>query len=376
MTREGVSVPDYDVVVVGARIAGSLTAALLGERGWRVLLLDRAAFPSDTLSTHFFRAPALLAFRRAGVLDKVLATGGPPLPHILFDFDGHVFREPSTGPEGLAHYLCIRRIVLDDILVKRAAREPAVDMQERTTARSLVQDGDRVVGIRASREGQVLEASARVVVGADGFRSLLARMVRPAVEHSEPVRRAMYYAYVAGLEPADGPAAEFHFRENELVYVFPCDSGLTLLAVSVPIDEFPDWKRNGHRLFAERLQARPALAPRLARAQLVGKLYGAGDIPGYVRVPYGPGWALVGDAGIIMDPYTGQGIDQGSTHAVLLADALHRWLAGDARWEQAMADYHAARNEFTWPAYRRTCAFAKDLRLRVREALASRGVAM
>ncbi|MBI3975742.1 MAG: FAD-dependent monooxygenase, partial [Armatimonadetes bacterium] len=91
---------EYDVIIVGARIAGALTAALLGERGWHVLLLDRATFPSDTLSTHFFRSSALLAFQRAGVFDEVQAVGAPHLVDLFNDVDGHIFTEPVEGSDG------------------------------------------------------------------------------------------------------------------------------------------------------------------------------------------------------------------------------------------------------------------------------------
>lgn len=365
--------PDYDVIVVGARIAGSITAALLGARGWRVLLLDRATFPSDTLSTHFFRSPALLAFERTGVFDQVEAIGAPHLTSNFNDVDGVVFSEPVKGTEGLDYYLCVRRITLDEILVRRAQREPTVEFRHGVSVRGLLREGDRIIGVRAACEGEADAVTARVVVGADGIHSIVARELQPRVEHAVPVSRAMYYAYFAGLEPQEDSAAEWHYRGNELVYVFGCDAGLTLLAVSVPIAEFPAWRRNGSRLFLERLRARPTLAPRLGRAERVGKLFGAGNIPCHIRVPYGPGWVLVGDAGLIMDPWSGQGIDQGSTHAVLVADGLHRWLSGEVSWKTAMDEFHAARNAFTEKAYTRTSTYATDLRPMTHAAIERRG---
>ena len=119
----------YDVAIVGARVAGALLAILLGQQGRRVLLMDRATFPSDTLSTHFFRAPALRAFRHAGVLDEVLAGA----PHLAWDHnvvDGIVFPEPVTRPEDFPFYLCLRRIVLDDILARCARRTANVQFTE------------------------------------------------------------------------------------------------------------------------------------------------------------------------------------------------------------------------------------------------------
>jgi flavin-dependent dehydrogenase len=236
-------------------------------------------------------------------------------------------------------------------------------------------ENGRVTGVRATGAEGSFDATARVVIGADGVRSLVARTVAATIEHAEPVRRAMYYGYFADLAPEEGPAAEFHFRGDELVYVFPCDASLTLLAVSIPIAEFPNWQRHHTTLFRESLRARPALAPRVARASQVGRVYGAGDIPGYIRVPYGAGWALVGDSALVMDPYSGQGIDQASTHAAFLADALHQWFAGEEPWERAMIGYRTRRNEFTEPTYRRTCNFARDLSQVVRTRLQERGVA-
>ena len=112
----------------------------------------------------------------------------------------------------------------------------------------------------------------------------------------------------------------------------------------------------------------------MREASRIGPVFGEGDIPGYMRVPYGTGWVLVGDAGLIMDPYSGQGIDHGSTHAVLLADALHAWLAGELPWGMAMSRYHQARNDFTQKTYLRTCTFSRDLRPMTRAALQRRGL--
>jgi 2-polyprenyl-6-methoxyphenol hydroxylase-like FAD-dependent oxidoreductase len=120
---------DYDVIIVGSRVAGSITGILLGEKGYRVLVLDRAHFPSDTLSTHFFRAPALRAFNEVGVYDEVQAAA----PHATVNFnviDGIAFAEPVDRPEDYPFYMCVRRITLDDILVRRLKAVHNVEMIE------------------------------------------------------------------------------------------------------------------------------------------------------------------------------------------------------------------------------------------------------
>jgi flavin-dependent dehydrogenase len=364
---------DYDVIIVGARVAGSVLATLLGQHGHRVLLLERARFPSDTLSTHFFRAPAFQAFERMGVFDSVQRTA-PHLINSFNDVDGHVFTEPAEGANGFNYCLCVRRITLDAILAERVRCEPTVELHEGAGVDALIWDGGHVVGVHGRERGRGFEARAKVVIGADGFYSQVARQVNPVVEEAEPVNRAMYYAYYQGLEGQPEPAAEFHFRGNHLVYVFPTDGGLTLVAASVPIAEFDGFRQDPDGQLTAELEALPTLAPRLRRAERVGPVRGAGNIPGYMRVPFGPGWALVGDAGQVLDPWSGQGIDQATTHATLLADALHAWLSEQLPWGQALAQYHQSRNAFSLQTYRRTCTYGRDLRPMTQAALRRRGL--
>jgi 2-polyprenyl-6-methoxyphenol hydroxylase-like FAD-dependent oxidoreductase len=379
LTRAGASPPspgtdaEYDVAIIGARVAGALLAISLGQQGRRVLLIDRAAFPSDTLSTHFFRAPALRAFRQAGVLDEVLAGA----PHLTWDhnvIDGIVFPEPVSKPEDFPYYLCVRRIVLDDILTRCARGTPNVQFTERAPVERLLRRKGVVRGISWTEDGGRREASARVVVGADGVRSWMAKQVAPTTEHQEPVNRAMYFGYYRGVETTGKPAAEFHFRGNHLVYCFPCDGGLTLLAASVPIEEFADFRRDPPGRLTAELNAMVDLAPRLRSAERAGRVLGTGSIPGYLRVPYGDRWALVGDAGMAMDPWSGQGIDQAATHAILLARCLGDFLDGRSEWEAAMHGYHQGRNDFSLETFRRTCRFGRDLRPMTRAALERRGL--
>ncbi|NIS79829.1 MAG: NAD(P)/FAD-dependent oxidoreductase [Anaerolineales bacterium] len=363
---------DYDVIIIGARVAGAILSSLLGEGGHRVLALDRATFPSDTLSTHFFRAPAFRAFHQIGVFDEVQATA----PNLTVNYnviDGIVFPEPVDRPEDYPFYMCIRRITLDAILVRRARKTPNVELREGAVAKGLLREGDRVIGVRWKEANQKNEATAKVIVGADGLRSFVAKEVGVQAEHEEPVNRAMYFAYYRGMEAKEGPAAEFHYRGNNLAYCFPCDNDLTLLAVSVPIEQFKEFKRDPEGKLLSEFEAMPDLGTRLKNAEREGPVQGTGSIPGYLRIPYGNGWALVGDAGMVMDPWSGQGIDQASTHAVYLAEHLGNHLTGKQDWETAMKAYHQARNEFSLKAYRRTCKLSVDFTPMTRAALERRG---
>lgn len=366
---------DHDVIIVGARVAGSALAALLGEQGHRVLLLDKAQFPSDTLSTHFFRTPALRVFERLGLLDEV-KSAAPPLTVLWNYIDGHVLSDPVEAPEEhLRFFLCERRITLDWILFQRVEREQNIEIHQGAHVKELIWQDGRVAGVRWSEANGMNEATARVVVGADGFYSTLAKSLEPAYESQLPVRRCMYYTYFKGLEKLDKAYfAEHHFVGDSLTYVFPTDADLTLVAVSMPISEFPSFKREPLKRLRAHLDSLPLLAPRLRKAEIAAEVKGAANIPCYQRVPYGPGWALVGDAQQVLDPWSGMGIDHAMTHAALLADSLNRFLRGDTIWDTAMRDYHAQARQWSEKTFRRTSTYAADLRPMTQAALQKRGL--
>jgi 2-polyprenyl-6-methoxyphenol hydroxylase-like FAD-dependent oxidoreductase len=367
---------NYDVIIVGARVAGSVLAALLGGQGHRVLLLDKAHFPSDTLSTHFFRAPALRVFERLGVLDAV-KSAAPPMTNLWNYIDGQVLSDPVEAPEEhLRYFLCERRITLDWILFQRVKNEAGVEIRQGAQVKELIKPDGRVMGVRWSEANGMNEAAAQVVVGADGFYSTLAKSLEPAYESRFPVRRCMYYTYFHGIQPLEtASVAEHHFVGDTLTYVFPTDSNLTLVAVSTPISEFPEFKKEPQKYLLAHLESLPLLVPRLRQAEIAAEVKGAGNIPCYQRVPYGPGWALVGDAQQVLDPWSGMGIDHATTHASVLADSLDRFLRNEATWDAAMRDYHSQARQWSEKTYRRTSTYAADLRPMTLAALQKRGLA-
>ena len=174
---------------------------------------------------------------------------------------------------------------------------------------------------------------AEIVVGADGRHSLVARKVAAEVEQQAPPLRALYYRYLAGFASPGGgapDAAEFSLLGDEIAYVFPSDAGLTCVAVSVNLDTFARLRRDLDAGYAERIDRHRGLAPRVAAAEPAGRLAGCGPERSYVRVPHGPGWALVGDAGMHQDPWSGEGMDMAGVHATFLAEAIVGSLNGDA----------------------------------------------
>lgn len=366
---------DYDVIIVGGRVAGSVLATLLGQQGHRVLLLDKSYFPSDTLSTHFFRAPALRVFERLGVLNEV-ASSAPHLTTLWNYIDGHVISDPVEAPEEhLKYFLCERRITLDWILFQGVEREPNVEIHQGAQAQELIWQDGRVIGVRWKEANEMNEARARVVVGADGFYSTIAKFVRPTFESQFPVQRCMYYTYFQGIEPLDDASfAEHHFVGDSLTYVFPTDADLTLVAVSMPIDQFSSVKKEPLKRMRSHLDSLPLLAPRLRTAEVAADVKGAGNIPCYQRMPYGPGWALAGDAQQVLDPWSGMGIDHATMHASMLADSLQRFLNDESSWEASMGEYHSQIRKWSEKTYRRTSTYAADLRPMTRAALQKRGL--
>ncbi|MGH2597196.1 MAG: NAD(P)/FAD-dependent oxidoreductase [Actinomycetota bacterium] len=356
---------ECDVLVVGARVAGSISAALLGRAGYRVLLVDRAHFPSSTLSTHYFRGGRLgSVLASLGVLEEVLALGSPPLI-CDYNYEGNDPTPDVTPPQDpgdVGFALSVRREPLDHLLVQRARAEPMVEVREGTAVTSLVRDGDRVEGAWLS-DGDVV--TARLVVGADGRSSSVAANVGAGEQIREPATRAMYYRYFLGFTNPVGAGpdgAEFSLVGDELLYAFPSDAGTTCVAVSVNLEDFAVMHQNAERVFHERIGAHPGLGPRLSRCTLDGRLLGCGPKDHLVRIPVGPGWALVGDASLHQDPWTGNGMDCAGVHATFLAAAIDDWLAGRVPESEAFARYHAQRDEHALADFHETVELGRDLR--------------
>jgi len=333
-----------------------------------------ASFPSDTLATSFFRAPALRVFEKIGVLKEV-KSAAPPLRSLWNYIDGYVLNDAIEAPEErLRCFLCERRITLDWILFQRVKREPNVEVRLGANVRDLLWSNGRVTGVRWSAADGNYEARPRMVVGTDGFYSTIAKILNLAYETSFPVQRCIYYTYFHGIDPLEGPTAEHHFVGDTLTYAFPTNGNLTLVALSLPLSEFRSFKKEPLRRLQPHLDSLPLLAPRLRKAEIQTENYGAGNIPCYQRVPYGPGWALVGDAQQIMDPWNGMGIDHATTHAESLGDSLHCWLEEKTTWETAMREYHGKARGWSEKTNHLTSAFAADLRPMTRAALQKRGL--
>jgi flavin-dependent dehydrogenase len=349
-----VATNQYDSIIVGARCAGSPTAMLLAQRGYKVLVVDKATFPSDTISTHLVHPPGVAALQRWGLLDQMMETGCPPIDTYLFDFGPVVVAgTPATVEASVAY--APRRTVLDKLLVDAAA-EAGAEIREGFTIEDLVIQDGRVIGVRGhGKGGTTVTEHARVVIGADGRHSLVAKAVRSAQYHEKPQLQASYYTYWSGL-PMDG-RFEAYIRPNRAFAAWPTNDDLTLVIGGWPFAEFEANRKDCDANLLKTIDLVPAFADRLRGARREERLVGA-SVPNYFRKPFGPGWALVGDAGYNKDFITAQGIQDAFRDAELCATALDEAFSGTRSFDRAMGGYQSARDAQVLPIYEFTCQLA------------------
>lgn len=345
----------YDAIVIGARCAGSPTAMLLARKGYRVLLLDRCAFPSDTFRNHFIQHPGIVRLHCWGLLDRVVASNCPPIRTFTADLGDFPLREPFEDGDGVDANYAPRRIVLDKILVDAAVAAGAA-LRERFTVQDLLWEDDRVVGIRGRAEGgATVTERARIVVGGDGARSIVAKAARAQRYHERPAFTFAYYSYFSGV-PLDGVEV---WRWPACTYInFPTNDGLSLVAIQARVAGFHAFRTDIEGNFFRTLDCVPELAERVRAGTREERWYGTADTENFFRTPYGPGWALVGDAGYHKDPILAQGISDAFRDAELLSEAIDAGFSGRAPLRDALAAYERERNLIALPEYEENCAAA------------------
>jgi flavin-dependent dehydrogenase len=344
----------YDAIVVGARCAGSPTAMLLARMGYRVLLVDRAAFPSDTLSTHIVHPLGISALANWGLLDRLAGSECPPINTYAFDFGpARISGAPGTDDAPIGY--CPRRTVLDKLLVDAAA-DAGAEIRESFTVDEVVVEDGRAVGIQGhAKDGTPSVARASIVVGADGRNSVVARAVGAETYNEKPPLNAAYYTYWSGL-PMSG-RFEVYVRPQRGFGAAETHDGLTMVIAGWPISEFETNKKDIEGNYHRTLELVPEFAERLRGAKRETRFAGA-VLTNFFRKPYGAGWVLVGDAGYHKDSITAQGISDAFRDADLCVTALHQALTGSRSFDEAMAEYQRARDERVMPMYEFTCQLA------------------
>lgn len=343
----------YDAIIVGARCAGSPLAMLLAQKGYSVLLVDRATFPSDTVSTHFIWQAGVSYLKQWGLLDPIVASNCPPVRKVRFDA-GDVILEgcPPPTEDGVVDAYGPRRKVLDPILLNAAVATGAA-FHEGFWVRELVEEDGRVVGVRGStKNGPATTERARIVVGADGMRSSIARMAGAEEYNLSQPLCPSYYTYWSGVSC---DAFEMVARTGWGMGAVPTNDGLTCVVLGFNESLFPNYRSDIEGTYHRSLELCPRFHALLEHGKPEERIMGIVETESFFRKPYGPGWALVGDAGYYRHPLTAQGITDAFHHATLLADAIHEGFSGERGMEAALQDYERRRNEAVLPMFESTC---------------------
>ena len=348
----------YDAVVVGARVAGAATAMLLARAGMRVLAVDRARLGEDALSTHALMRGAVLQLHRWGLLGAVQAEGTPPIRSATFHYADEEIPVAIKPRDGIDALYAPRRTVLDPLLV-RAAAAAGARVVHGVAAVDLVRDArGRVAGaVLAGPDGRPARVEAPIVIGADGIRSPIARLAGAPVERAGRSASAVMYGHFEGLA-LDG--YHWYYRPGASAGAIPTNDGRSCVFVALPPARFLRELPGGTSSMFRRVLAEvaPALARGVDGARLDAKLRSFPGTPGFLRRAWGPGWALVGDAGYFKDPVTAHGITDALRDAELLARAI---VAGT---DEALAAYQAVRDELSLGLFEvtdRVASFVWDL---------------
>jgi len=334
----------YDAIVVGARCAGAATAMLLARQGFDVLLVDRARFPSEIPHGHYVHMhgpPRLAAW---GLLDRVLATGCPPVTSITMDLGDFPLTGRDLVVDGVPVGVAPRRAALDQVLVD-AAIEAGAEFRDGFPVHELTFEDDRVTGIRG-RGG--LTERARIVIGADGRNSRVANRVNAPIYAQQPTLTCWYFAYWSGVA---WEGLEMYRRDHRMIFAHPTNDDLFTVFVGRPIAELPAVRSDIEAQMMAVIDRVPDLSQRIRSGHREERIYGAAQLPNFLRKPYGPGWALVGDAGSHKDPVRALGICDALRDAELLADSLTAGLSGVSAEAQALSQYERRRNEATMDDY-------------------------
>ena len=346
----------FDAIIVGARCAGSPTALLLASKGYKVLLVDRGTFPSDMpFSNHYVHQTGSARLKRWGLLDRLAATNCPPIKTNHWDYGAFTLSGSPPPADGVPDAYAPRRIALDPVLVAGAI-EAGAELREGFSVQEVVWDNDRVTGIRGHQKNRAMVTeTARITIGADGMFSTVAKAVKAPEYNNKPPLEGSWYSYWSGVQMKGW---HLWLRPNRVFFAYMTNDNLALVGVAFAAKDLPaartDIERHSMSSITEHA---PALAEQLSRGRRESRFVG-GAIPSYFRRPYGPGWALVGDAGYQKDPCTASGITDAFGGAELLAEAIDAGFTGRQPMENALAAYEQKRNQAETPYFELTSQLA------------------
>lgn len=330
--------PDFDVVVVGASLAGCAAARLLALGGARVALVERRPDPAayKVTCTHQIQSSAVPAIERLGLAPLLERAGAIRSRAAAWTSHGGWLLMPPDAPPGYG----ITRRSLDPILRKLAVETPGVESFPGRTVVGLLGDRDRVGGIEAeSTDHERERLTATLTVAADGRDSTVARLARvPA--RVRPHNRFVYFAYWRGVgTPKD--EARLWLLEPDAGAVFPNEDDITLIAAVAHNARLPEFRADPEAAYTQFVGKLPD-GPELAEAERTSKLLGKLSMPNKIRVASRPGVAFIGDAALATDPLFGVGCGWAFQSAEWLAEETHAALLGDGDLDTALNRYRRA----------------------------------
>jgi flavin-dependent dehydrogenase len=350
----------FDAIIVGARVAGSAAAIVLGRKRLKVLLVDKSAFPSDTISTHIVLAGGTKVLSRLGMLDALERLGGVRFSSMRTVGPGFNY-SARLDTSGDIRGLCLTRDKMDAAMVDAARSIECVAMRERFRVTDLIVEDGAIAGIRGEDSSAAHAFRAPLVIGADGLRSTFAKLATEKIGAFErkdvKCARAYYYAYFEGVPRAkldDALITEFEASPGTASLACRCNGDLVVAAVAFDAAEMRDFRADLSSNFMSYIGESSALGKTLASARITGKIRSSGLLMNTWRDPICDGAILLGDAGLHVDPLFGQGHSFALMSAEILGELAPAWFetsGGAAITRDAMREFTRRRDASLMPYY-------------------------
>lgn len=342
---------DYDAIVVGGGPAGSTTALFARRAGLNVLLVDKKKFPRDKICGDAISGKSITYLRKLNLLDAVLQQPHAMVYSVIFSSPNESSIKIDFQPnreKGDVHGFISRRIYFDNVLFQTAKKE--MDTLENAPVEDLILEDGFVRGVRVKENGRLRDITAKVVVGADGFSSVVARKL--GIYELDPdhhlVATRAYYKGVTGLDDA----IELHYIKDVIpgyFWIFPSDSGMANVGLGMV---HRIMKKKNIRIRYAHIAATqaPFFRERFKNAELVGDIQGWNlPIGSKKRQVHGNGFLLVGDAAGLIDPFTGEGIGNAMASGFHAAQTLAEVCNGSDYSARALQRYPDRLWEHLWP---------------------------